>query len=133
MANRGIMSALGAVYKGLVARLTRKGVNVGGTASYPRVEVHSVVEGEPMDKGGHIRAITCVVECISEERMSDVMEMNEDNLALVLSGALNIDEPWIIIDIQPGQLQEMTETSETNAILYRLLQNVTVYVERLTE
>lgn len=132
MANR-IQSALGAVYKGMVGRLTRKGVKVGGTASYPRVEVHSVVENEPQDKGGNIRTITCIVECMSEERMSDVMTMNEDNLTLVLGEALNLGAEWRVVGIQPGQLQEMTETSETNAILYRLLQNITVFVQRLNQ
>lgn len=132
MAN-GFMSALGSVYRALIGKLTRKGVNVGGTASYPRVEVHSVIESAPMDKGGNIRSISCIVECISEERMSDVMQMNEDNLTLLLSDELGISEPWSIFGIEAGQLQELTETSDTNAILYRLLQNITVYVQRITE
>ena len=127
------MSALGAVYKGMVGRLSRKGVKVGGTASYPRVEVHSVTESEAQDKGGDIRTITCIVECLSEERMSDVMAMNEDNLTLVLAEELNLGESWRVVGIQPGQLQEMTEVSETNAILYRLLQNMTVFVQRLNQ
>lgn len=132
MAN-GFMSSLGSVYRALVSALTRKGVKVGGTAGYPRVEVHSIVENEPMDKGGNLRMLTCTVECISEERMSDVMQMNEDNLSLILERELNISKPWAIMGIMTGQLQELTETSETNAILYRLLQNITVYVERITE
>lgn len=126
------MSALGAVYKGIVARLTRKGVNVGGTASYPRVEVHSVTEQEPLDKGGTVRSISCIVESISEDRMAEVVGLNEGNLEQ-LSMALNLGADWRIIGIQQGQLQQITETSETNKILYRLLQNITVYVERLTE
>ena len=127
MAN-GFMSALGAVYKGLVARLTRKGVNVGGTASYPRVEVHSVTEQEPLDKGGTVRSISCIVESISEDRMAEVVGLNEGNLEQ-LSMALNLGADWRIIGIQQGQLQQITETSETNKILYRLLQNITVYVQ----
>lgn len=127
MAN-GIMSALGAVYKGIVARLTRKGVNVGGTASYPRVEVHSVTEQEPLDKGGTVRSISCIVESISEDRMAEVVGLNEGNLEQ-LSMALNLGADWRIIGIQQGQLQQITETSETNKILYRLLQNITVYVQ----
>ena len=124
------MSALGSVYKGMVGRLTRKGVKIGGTASYPRVEVHSVVENEPQDKGGNIRIINCIIECMSEEKMSDVMQMNEDNLTLILSESLNVGAEWRVIGIQPGQLQQLTEASDTNAILYRLLQNMTIYVER---
>lgn len=127
MAN-GIMSALGAVYKGIVARLTRKGVNVGGTASYPRVEVHSVTEQEPLDKGGTVRSISCIVESISEDRMAEVVGLNEGNLEQ-LSMALNLGADWRIIGIQQGQLQQITETSETNKILYRLLQNITIYVQ----
>jgi hypothetical protein len=125
-------SALGAVFKAMVGRLTRKGVRVGGTAAYPRVEVHSVTEGEAMDKGGNLRSISCIVESISEERMSEVMTMNEDNLTLVLA-ELGIDAPWRVVSVRPGQLQELTETSETNAILYRLLQNITIIVERTSK
>ena len=132
MAN-GFMSALGAVYKGLVARLTRKGVNVGGTASYPRVEVHSVTEQEPLDKGGIVRSISCIIECMSEDKISNIMDMNEDNLTRLLGDALDLGSSWRLIGINPGQLQQITETTETNKILYRLLQNITVYVERLTE
>lgn len=132
MANE-IMSALGSVYRALIGKLSRKGVNVGGTASYPRVEVHSVIENAPLDKGGNIRTISCIVECISEEKMADVMAMNEANLNLLLSGSLGISQPWQIIGVEPGQVQELTETSDTNAILYRLLQNITVYVERITQ
>ena len=127
MAN-GIMSALGAVYKGIVARLTRNGVKVGGTASYPRVEVHSVTEQEPLDKGGTVRSISCIVESISEDRMAEVVGLNEGNLEQ-LSMALNLGADWRIVGIQQGQLQQITETSETNKILYRLLQNITVYVQ----
>lgn len=128
----GFISALSAVYKTLVSGLTRKGVKVGGTASYPRVEVHSVVEQEPTDKDGILRVITCIVESMSEDRMADVLSMNEGNLDL-LRKALSLDTSWRIVDIIPGQLQELTESTETNKILYRLLQNITVYVERLTE
>jgi hypothetical protein len=108
-------------------------VKVGGTASYPRVEVHSVVEQEPIDKDGIVRIITCIVESMSEDKMADVMQMNEGNLERLVAQALNLGESWRIIDIIPGQLQELTESTETNKILYRLLQNITVYVERLTE
>ena len=129
----GFISALGAVYKALVSGLTRKGVKVGGTASYPRVEVHSVVEQEPIDKGGIVHTITCIVESMNEDKMADVMQMNEGNLERLVAQALNLGESWRIIDIIPGQLQVLTESTETNKILYRLLQNITIYIERLTE
>lgn len=127
MANRFI-SALGEVYKALRSALSRSGVYVGGSASYPRVEIHSIIESEWLDKGS-LKSISCIVECISDKRMTDVLEMNEENLRRMLEESLALGEGWHIVGIIPGQLQEMTEASETNAIIYRMLQNMTIYVE----
>ena len=49
----------------------------------------------------------------------------------MLGEALNLGEGWKVVGIVAGQLQELTETTETQAILYRLLQNVTIYVEQI--
>ena len=126
---RNIFSALGAVFKGLSASLTRSGVNVGGTADYPRIEIHSITESEWLDKGS-IKRITAIVECISNKRMTDVLEMNETNLARILGDKLMLSEGWKVSGVVTGQAQELTETSDTNSIIYRLMQNVTIYVER---
>ena len=128
--SNGLFSAIGATYKALVARLTRKGVHVGGTGAYPRVEVHSVIENPPMDKDGSIKSLTCTVECISEDRLASVLQMNADNLDLLLKDSLQIDQPWHIIGIDAGVAQQLTETSDTNAIIYRLIQDLTIFVER---
>ena len=132
MANKGIFSALGAVFKGLRSSLTRAGVNVGGTADYPRVEIHSVTESEWLDKGW-LKRITCVVECISDKRIADVVEMNRENLSRMLEQSIALDENWKIVGFVAGQAQELTESVDTKAIIYRLLQNMTIYVERITE
>lgn len=125
-----IISSIGSVFKALRAALLRKGVNVGDTAGYPRVEVHSITEGEPMDKGDMIRSLTCVVESIAESRLADTLVMNDENLSRLLSGSIGIETPWVIIGIVRGQAQQVTETSDTNAILYRLIQNITVFIEK---
>jgi hypothetical protein len=121
---------MGATYKAIVAKLTRKGVNVGGTGAYPRIEVHSVIENPPLDKDGQIKSISCTVECITEDRLASVIQMNSDNLSLLLSESLQIDKPWHIISIQPGVTQQLTESSDTNAIIYRIIQDLTIYVEK---
>jgi hypothetical protein len=121
---------MGATYKAIVAKLTRKGVNVGGTGAYPRIEVHSVIENPPLDKDGQIKSISCTVECITEDRLASVIQMNSDNLSLLLSESLQIDKPWHIIGIQPGVAQQLTESSDTNAIIYRIIQDLTIYVEK---
>ena len=128
--SNGVFSAIGAIYKALVAKLTRKGVNVGGTAAYPRVEVHSVIEAPAMDKDGKIKSLTCTVECITEDKMSSVLQLNQDNLDLLLSNSLAIESPWHIIGIDAGTGQQVTEMSDTNTILYRIIQDLTIYVEQ---
>ena len=132
MANKGIFSALGAVFKGLRSSLTRTGVNVGGTADYPRVEIQSITESEWMDKGW-MKRITCVVECLSDKRIADVVEMNHENLSRMLEQSIALDDNWKVVGFVAGQAQELTETTDTKSIIYRLLQNMTIYVERLTE
>ena len=124
-----IFSALGAVFKGLRSALTRKGVNVGGTADFPRVEIHTISESEWLDKGW-LKRISCVVECMSDKRIADVVEMNEENLLRLMEKSIDLGSEWKIIGMVAGQAQELTETTDTKAIIYRLLQNMTVYVER---
>ena len=63
--------------------------------------------------------------------MADVLEMNDENLRRMLEDSLNLDDGWHIVGIVEGQAQELTETSETQALLYRLMQNLTIYVQRL--
>ena len=125
-----IFSSIGSVFKAIRAALLRKGVNVGDTAGYPRVEVHSITEGEPLDKCDTIRALTCVVESIADIRLADTLAMNDENLSRLLSDSIGIEEPWSIIGIVRGQAQQITETNETSAILYRLIQNITVFIEK---
>ena len=124
------MGALAEIYKALRARLTRTGVHVGGTADYPRIEIHSITESAWLDKGS-VKSVSCIVECISNRRMQDVQEMQEENLKRMLGNALQLSDDWQVFGIVAGQVQEITEVSETNAIIYRLLQNVTIYVERI--
>ena len=46
------VSAYAPLYSAVVARLARRGVTVGGTAAIPRIEVHTITEGERLDKDG---------------------------------------------------------------------------------
>jgi hypothetical protein len=126
---RNIFSALGAVFKGLHLSLSRKGVNVGGTADYPRVEIHSFTENAPSDKDGRMRSMSCIVESMSVKSYGDAVQMNEYNLAkLMADGWGEIGEGFSIIGITPDQLTELTETLETKEILYRQLQRINLLI-----
>jgi len=126
-------TAYGPVYKAVVARLTRTGVVVGGTASLPRVEVHSFTEQERLDKEGELRQITFTVESITNTSMDACIALNEGNMELLTGSDLTIGDgtQWRCLGVIPQQLQDLTETSDTNKIIYRLLQSYTLWAERI--
>lgn len=123
-------SAYGPVYSAIVARLTRPGVTVGKTAHYPRVEVHSITEGERQDKEGQLRKLSFTVESIGNASLAETVAMNEENIEL-LTSELVLPDGWRCLGVLPDQLQDLTETADTAKIIYRLLQGFTAWVERV--
>lgn len=120
------------IYNALVSRLSREGVTVGKTAKVPRVEIHSIREQGRLDKDGALRQINLIVESISNASLGDAVTMNEDNLKLLTEYELELTG-WRCLGILPVQLQDLTESSDTNKILYRQLQEVTIYLEKLED
>ena len=55
--------------------------------------------------------------------------MNEDNLKLLTENELSFTG-WTSLGVTPVQLQDLTETSDTNKIIYRLMQEVSVFLEK---
>jgi len=123
-------SAYHGVYKAVVARLTRQGVIVGKTAHIPRIEVHTITEGERLDKEGEVRQLNLTVESISNSSLAAAVAMNEKNIEL-LTGELTLPEGWECLGVVPEQLQDLTESSDTNKIIYRQLQSFAVWVQRI--
>ena len=123
-------SGYGPVYSAVVARLTRPGVTVGRTARPPRVEVHSITEGERLDKEGQVRQLTLTVESIGNTSLVATAQVNEANIER-LTSELVLPTGWTCLGVVPDQLQDLTESSDTNKIVYRLLQTFTVWVMRI--
>lgn len=123
------VSAYRDLYAALAERLTRQGVHVGGTADYPRVEIHSIREQERLDKDGALRQISFTVESMSKTRLGEAVQMNEDNLRLLTEYDLEI-EGWDCLGIIPVQLQDLSETSDSTKVLYRILQEFNVFLEK---
>ena len=121
-------SAQGEVYKALRKQLLRDGIPVGETANYPRIEIHSFTENAPTDKDGMVRSLSCVVESMSVKSYGDAVTMNEGNLEMLLEDGWGIDKGFTILGITPDQLTELTETLETQEILYRQLQRINVLI-----
>ena len=124
------VSAYRDIYTAVVTRLTRTGVRVGGGASFPRVEVHSIREQERLDKESALRQVTLTVESISKSSLSEAVTMNEDNLRLMTEYEFEL-AGWNSLGVVPTQLQDLTETSDTNKILYRILQEFTIFLEKV--
>lgn len=121
------VSAYGPVYSAVVARLIRPGVWVGGTSGYPRVEVHSIIEAERLDKEGQLRQLTLTIDCLSNNSLGEAETMNAENLALLTGYPLTI-EGWDVIGILPTMLQDLTETTDGH-LLYRITQRFDLFVE----
>lgn len=121
-------SAQGEIYKALRRQLLRPGIPVGETADYPRVEIHSFTENAPQDKDGRLRSMSCIVESMSVKSYGDAVTMNADNLERLLAEGWGADKDFTIIGITPDQLTELTETLETQDILYRQLQRINLLI-----
>lgn len=119
-------------YKDLVAALTsilmRPGVSVGSTAGYPRVEIHSVIENERLDKDGKIRMLTATIESMTTDSMIKAHELNEANLALIQGLALNTNCVLIGKPIA-DQMQSTSESTDAQTTIYRIIQSVNFYIE----
>ncbi len=125
-------SAYGALRASVVSCLKAAGMKVGGTAGYPRVEVHTITENQRLDKEGAVRSLSLTIESISDCSMVASSEMNEKAMeALTVEGALSMGEGWSVLDVVPDQLQELPEVSDSAKILYRTLQGYDIMVERL--
>ena len=115
----------------VVSCLKAAGLKAGGTAGYPRVEVHTITENQRLDKDGAVRSLSLTIESISDRSMLESAEMNETAMSvLTAEGALTL-EGGEVLDVTPDQLQELPETSDSAKILYRTLQGYDVLVEKV--
>ena len=116
----------------LAAALARDGYPVGGTAAYPRVELHSFVENAPTDKGGAVRVMSCIGESMSNRSAEQAANMNAYNLAVLADFRYeDAGQTFRVVGVVPTQLTELTETSDPQMFIYRVLQSIDIYVQQL--
>lgn len=107
--------------------LLRDGIRIGGGAGYPRVELHSWSESQPLDKGMSLRQVTCTVESMSTTSKGDAIAMNSENVSRLVGRKFRTDH-FNVIGIVPEGLTDMEETLETQAILYRQIQVIRLFI-----
>lgn len=129
------VSALAQVYKAIRAKLVGSGAAVGGTANYPRIEIHSVVEDAPATKDNSLRSITANIECISDEKVADIVSLADTCIEQIFDEAGLPMDKWSLVGVVPGQIRMLDEESsqDSSMVFYRLLQDITVWVERKKE
>ena len=123
-------SGYGDTYSAIVSCLKRSGAKVGGTSSYPRVEVHNVTEGERLDKSGSLRSIEFAVDSVSSTSLQEAVKLNEDNMAL-LGSTLDLGKSWLLIDCIPTTLNDSTEATDSSTIIYRITQRYKLIISSI--
>ena len=123
-------SGYGDTYSAIVSCLKRSGVKVGGTSSYPRVEVYSVTEGERLDKSGALRSIEFAVDSVSSTSLQEAVKFNEDNMAL-LGSSLDLGKSWQLIDCIPTTLNDSTDATDSSTIIYRITKRSTLIISSI--
>ena len=131
------------IAEALALALAREGVAVNGTTGYPRVELHTFIENPTTDKGEALRVLSCIVESMSNRSAEEAAQMNGYNLAALdgfrydgdwsndFSGDFRLGRSFRCIGVVPTQLQELTETSDPQMIIYRVLQSIDIYVQQI--
>ncbi len=126
-------SAYGYLYASLKENLKREGVKVGGTAGMPRVEIHSITEQARLDKAGDVRQVSFSVESLHNRSLEECTLVADGNVAILTSlepYEIATEAIWVrVLGFVPDQRQDMTETSDTDKIVYRIIDTFTAWVE----
>lgn len=129
------VSAIAEVFKALRAKLVSTGATVGGTANYPRIEIHSVVESAPQTKDNSLRSVTATIECVSDEKVADIVTLLDSCTEQIFDKVGIAVTDWNVIGIIPGQIRMFDEESSQDAskVIYRLLQDVVIWIDQKSE
>lgn len=120
------ISIQGKVFRFLRSKLIREGVFIGESAGYPRVELHTFTEGEPLDKDGQMRELTCQMESLSVQSYGEAVAMNEENLVRVISEDEETFEDISISGVIFQQLTESIDSLDTKEVLYRQVSSIKI-------
>lgn len=125
-------SAYASLYKTARKVLKVLGVPVNETSNYPRIELHSFVENGAMDKGDSVRQVTLTVEAMSSKSASEAVSLIEGSLERVVAENLGLaKDGFRVFGVEQVQLQDITENSDSQQIIYRMLQTLTVFIETI--
>lgn len=115
-------------YQLIIAILTKAGLPIVSTATYPRIVLDGL-QGEELDKGGNIYQISGTLHAISEDSYGEAFALM-DLAKSALTTATDNAEGWKFLNVSMGAISAVTETSETANIINRLTVSITAIIEQ---
>lgn len=115
------------LFRHLTKALQRKGVSVGSTAGYPRAEISSINEQSSLDKAGEVRQISVVIDAMSNKSLGEALAISQRNLDLIKEAEDTTDN-FRILGVTESTAQTMEDMTETQAVLYRVINSLTFYL-----
>lgn len=115
------------LFKHLTKAMQRRGILVGSSPDYPRAEISSVNEQDTLDKGGSVRRIIVTIDSMSAKSLGEAMDISQSNLDKIKLANSEM-EHFAIIGVTESTANTMEEMSDTKAVLYRVINNLTFYL-----
>lgn len=124
-------SAYKSVFSAVIETLSRSGVYVGSTSFYPRVEVHSVTETLLEDKGHSVRRVNLTIETMTTTSIGDCENIHSENLRRMQEFSIADGSGFSLLGCIPTSTRDMQESTDTQAIIYRLMSDFEIFVEQI--
>ena len=115
------------LFRHLTRAMQRNGVFVGSTAGYPRAEIASINEQSGIDKGGEVRQILVSIDSMSNKSLGEALAISQRNLDLIKEAEDTTDN-FRILGVTESTAQTMEDMTETQAVLYRVINSLTFYL-----
>lgn len=119
--------ACGELFRHLVKAMSRDGVLVGKSPDYPRAEITSVNEQDALDKAGEVRTVAVTIDSMSARSLGEAMDISAGNLERIRD-ADDETEHFRILGVTESTASTMEDMTETSAVLYRVINNLTFYL-----
>lgn len=119
--------ACGELFRHLMRAMRRDGVNVGGTPGYPRTEITSVNEQAALDKDGDVRQVAVKIDSMSSRSLGEALAVSQENIDRIRA-AEDVTEHFRIFGVVESTADTMEDMTETSAVLYRVISNLTFYL-----
>lgn len=110
-----------------------KGINpnlISKDVRFPKIVLHSWVEGSPIDKDSNVREVSFVIECYGNQSYEQVQDVASEVSEALLNGNLVVENAEVIA-ITPESSEEIEEEDNNNIVIYRQLNRIVITIKQL--